>query len=216
MADGVPAPLRGRQGEARRNDERILRAAREVFVEEGFGAPISRIAERAGVGVASLYARYRSKDELAYQMVLAGMNDVIAEAQAALDQPDAWEAFAEFMRRCTALGTGALVRFVASVPGTDELHAVSRRGYDAVEALLDRTKRRGGLRQEVTAAEIILLLALLRVPHPSDPARTPRLRQRYLALLLSGLRAADDTPLPGPPLTWTDMERRLAVNRKSG
>lgn len=216
MAEVADPPLRGRQGEARRNDERILRAAREVFVEEGLGAPISRIAQRAGVGVATLYARYPSKDQLAYQMVLAGMKDVIAEAEAALDQPDAWEAFAEFMRRCTALGAGALVRFVPSVPGTDELHAVSRRGYDALEALLDQTKQRGGLRQEVTAGEVVLLLALLRFSHPSDPARTPQLRQRYLALILAGLRATDDVPLPGAPLTWTDMERRLAVNRKSG
>jgi AcrR family transcriptional regulator len=210
VVDASHGPLRGRQSEARRNDDRILRAAREVFAEDGYGAPVSRIAQRAGVGVATLYGRYRSKDELAEQMVLAGMTDIIGEAQASLDQPDAWEGFARFMRRCTDAGAGALVRFARTVPSTDELQAMSGRVHDSLEALLNQTRQRGGLRPEVTAAEILVLLAALRIKHPSDPARTPQLRQRYLALLLAGLRATDATPLPGPPLTWTDIERGQA------
>jgi hypothetical protein len=58
----MPAPLSGRQAEARRNDRLILEGAREVFVEDP-DAPISAVAERAGVGIGTLYRRYASKEE---------------------------------------------------------------------------------------------------------------------------------------------------------
>jgi AcrR family transcriptional regulator len=60
----TPAPpLRGRRAEAARNDQRILDAAREVFVADP-GAPIAAVAKRAGVGIGALYRRYASKEEL--------------------------------------------------------------------------------------------------------------------------------------------------------
>jgi AcrR family transcriptional regulator len=63
LPETMPAPLSGRQAEARRNDRLILEAAREVFVEDT-DAPISAVAERAGVGIGALYRRYASKEEL--------------------------------------------------------------------------------------------------------------------------------------------------------
>jgi hypothetical protein len=62
-SETMSAPLSGRQAEARRNDGLILEAAREVFVEDP-DAPISAVAERAGVGIGALYRRYASKEEL--------------------------------------------------------------------------------------------------------------------------------------------------------
>ena len=55
-------PLSGRRAEAARNDRKILEAAREVFVADP-EAPISKVAERAGVGISALYRRYASKEE---------------------------------------------------------------------------------------------------------------------------------------------------------
>ena len=56
-------PLSGRRAEAARNDGVILRAAREVFLDDP-SAPIAAVAERAGVGIGALYRRYPSKDAL--------------------------------------------------------------------------------------------------------------------------------------------------------
>ena len=55
--------MNGRRAEAARNDELILAAAREVFIDHP-SAPISTVAARAGVGIGALYRRYESKEEL--------------------------------------------------------------------------------------------------------------------------------------------------------
>ena len=55
--------MSGRQAEAARNDQRILEAARAVSLADP-GAPVSAVAERAGVGIGGLYRRYRSKEDL--------------------------------------------------------------------------------------------------------------------------------------------------------
>src|SRR5919201_1744881 len=60
----MPAPaLSGRRDQAARNDRRILEAAREVFLADP-DAPISAVAQHAGVGIGALYRRHASKDEL--------------------------------------------------------------------------------------------------------------------------------------------------------
>src|SRR5215208_6631781 len=95
----TPAPLSGRRAEAARNDQRILDAAREVFVADP-GSPIAAVAKRAGVGIGALYRRYASKEELLQRLSAEGLQQYIAEAQAALaDEGDPWGAFTGFMRR---------------------------------------------------------------------------------------------------------------------
>src|SRR5919107_4104663 len=93
----TPTPLSGRRAEAARNDQRILDAAREVFVADP-DAPIAAVAKRAGVGIGALYRRYASKEELLRRLCAEGLQRYIAEAEAALaDQGDPWAAFADFM-----------------------------------------------------------------------------------------------------------------------
>src|SRR3954447_25325194 len=79
-APGEPAahPLSGRRAQAARNDERILEAAREVFLADP-GAPISAVAERAGVGIGALYRRHASKDELLQRLAADGMERYLVE-----------------------------------------------------------------------------------------------------------------------------------------
>ena len=64
--------LSGRQAQAARNDEVILAAARAVFVADP-SAPISAVAERAGVGISALYRRYASKEELLRKLCSDGL-----------------------------------------------------------------------------------------------------------------------------------------------
>src|SRR5687768_2098567 len=95
----MSAPLSGRRAQAARNDQRILEAARAVFVGDP-DAPISAVADRAGVGIGALYRRYPSKEELLRRLCGDGLRRYIDEAQAALaDDGDTWVAFVEFVRR---------------------------------------------------------------------------------------------------------------------
>jgi AcrR family transcriptional regulator len=201
--------LPGRQTEAARNDRRILQAARDVFTADP-NAPISAVAERAGVGISALYRRYRSKEELLQQLSLDGLRRYIAEVETALaDEGDPWQVFSTFMRRAVDADTNSLTLHLAGTFTPTEEHW--RDGELSAELntrLLNRTKQAGVLRQEITVGDLSLIFEQLAAIKIADPERTRRLRQRYLALLLDALRDTSAAPLPGPPPSWDEIRRR--------
>ena len=203
--------LPGRQQEAARNDRLSLEADRAVFTADP-GAPISAVAERAGVGISALYRRYRSKEELLQQLSLDGLRRYIAEVEAALAaHGDPWEAFAAFMRRAVDADTNSLTLHLAGTFTPTEAHW--RDGEKSVQLntrLLNRTKEAGVLRQEIEVGDLSLMFEQLAAIKVEDPERTRQLRQRYLALLLDALRDTAGAPLPGPPPSWEEISRRWA------
>jgi AcrR family transcriptional regulator len=205
----APRPLSGRGAQAARNDERILAAAREVFLADP-GAPISAVAERAGVGIGALYRRYASKDELLQRLAADGMDRYLAEVRAALaDAGDPWISFTRFMRRCVDIGAGALThRLAGSFTSTEELQRQGREIYQATEELLDRTKESGALRPDVEVGDLSLLLEQLQGIRIGDRVRASQLKHRYLAVILDGLHLADAPQLPSTPPTWQETSGR--------
>ena len=201
-------PLSGRRAQAARNDQRILEAARAVFTADP-EAPIAAVAARAGVGIAALYRRYRSKEELLQRLALDGLRGYIAETEAALaDDADPWDAFASFLRRSLDSGAGSLtVRLAGAFTPTQELQRAGRDAHAATQRLLDRAKAAGALHPDITVGDISLLLEQLQAVQVADPDRTRQLRHRYLALLLDGLHRPA-TPLPGPAPSWEEISRR--------
>src|SRR5215216_3274357 len=204
-----PSRLPGRQSEAVRNDRRILEAAREVFTADP-NAPVSAVAERAGVGISAVYRRYRSKEELLQQLSLDGLRRYIAEVESALaDDGDPWEAFAAFMRRAVDADTSSLTLHLAGTFTPTEAHW--RDGETAFQLnvrLLNRTKAAGVLRREIDVGDLSLLFEQLAAIKVGDPDRTRQLRRRYLELLLDALRDNSAAPLPGPSPTWEEISRR--------
>jgi AcrR family transcriptional regulator len=201
--------LSGRRAQAARNNEQILRAAREVFTTDP-QAPIAAVARRAGVGISALYRRYRSKDELLQLLALDGLKRYIAEVEAALsDSRDPWMAFARFMERALDAGTGSITaRFNAGFPTTKEMHALGRKAADLTGRLLDRVKRAGQLRRDINVSDIALVFEQLQSVEVAPPKRKRQLRQRYLALVLDALRQAGASPLPGPAPRWDEISGR--------
>ena len=202
-------PLSGRRGQAARNDEVILQAAREVFLADA-KAPIAAVAERAGVGISALYRRYRSKDALLQRLCLDGLQRYIAEAEDALaDDGDPWTAVTHFMRSCLDAGTGALtLRFAGRFTATEELQRAGRTAHDTTQRILERTKAAGALRADIEVGDISLLFEQLQAVQVGDPHRTSQLRHRYLTLLLDALHAPSASLLPGPPPSWDENSRR--------
>ena len=205
----VSAPLSGRQAEARRNDRLILEAAREVFVEDP-EAPISGVAERAGVGIGALYRRYASKEDLLRQLCSGGLRRYIAEAEAALaDEDDPWAAFADFMCRIVDADTHSLtLRLAGTFTPTEELYRDSRKAQELNLRLFERTKTAGAIRPDVVVDDLSLLFEQVAAVRIGDEERTHQLRRRYLALLLDALRVPLGSPLPGPPPSWGEISRR--------
>jgi AcrR family transcriptional regulator len=193
-------PLSGRRREAARNDVEILAAAQEVFMADP-SAPISAVAARAGVGISALYRRYASKDDLLRELARDGLVRYVTELERALaDDRDPWTAYTDCLTRILDGGSQTLAQRLAGtftpIPGLTEL---AGRAGQLATSVHERAQRAGVLREDVTPADVVLLLETLSlVTVPSDDGGHA-LRRRYLSLLLQALHAPGGGPLPGPP-----------------
>jgi AcrR family transcriptional regulator len=202
-------PLSGRRAQAARNDRLILEAARAVFVADP-EAPISAVAERAGVGISALYRRYASKDDLLRHLCLDGLHRYIAAVEAAVaDEGDPWAAFATFMRRVVEADTPSLtLRLAGTFTPNEELYRDAARAEELNVRLVGRTKAAGALRPDVEVDDLGLVLEQLAAIRVASQERTMQLRRRYLALFLDALHLPSADPLPGPPPTWDEFQER--------
>ncbi|MEV6209163.1 helix-turn-helix domain-containing protein [Kitasatospora sp. NPDC051914] len=185
LAAGGPAAS-GRPGrlrvDARRNLESVLRAARQVFGELGYDAPMEEVARRAGVGVGTVYRRFPSKEVLVRRIAAEEVAWLTAQARESLyGGGTAWESLAEFLGRAVASGAGRLLppeafRYAVelgrvpgqrgSEAGPEVLGAEDRAAADAdprlllqlVAALVARAASAGELRAGVTVSDVVLVL----------------------------------------------------------
>ncbi|MFE9427829.1 TetR/AcrR family transcriptional regulator [Kitasatospora sp. NPDC006697] len=96
--------------DARRNLESVLRAAREVFGELGYDAPMEEVARRAGVGVGTVYRRFPSKEVLVQRIAAEEVAWLTARAREALYGPAGpWEALAGYLANAVGTGAGRLL-----------------------------------------------------------------------------------------------------------
>jgi AcrR family transcriptional regulator len=208
-----PSPgLSGRKAQATRNDATILAAAAKVFLADP-QAPISRVAQEAGVGISALYHRYASKEALLRRLCFDGLERYIAEAEVALsDDRDPWTVYSSFMQRIVDADTHSIVLRLAGTfkPGK-KLFVRAAKAQELNIRIFDRAKAAGVFRADIEVVDIALLFEQLAAIRIGDPARTRDLRQRYLALVFDGLRAHRATPLPGPAPTWNEVNGRWKV-----
>ena len=195
------APLRGRAREAQSNDEAILRAAREVFSEWGWGAPMSEIAARAGAGVASIYRRYPSKVELVNAIRVLSLEEIcaLAETTALREGADAGAPAGEraqpqsvvgaFLRRHVLEAPGSrMPTFGQHVDSTPEIDRLSDRLHAALAELVRIDRERGVIPADFGPADVMLTITHLRPVYAVPRARANELHLRHLDLVLAGLR----------------------------
>ena len=202
--------MRGRQAEAARNHERLMRAAREVLAATP-DAPMAQVASRAGVGVATLYRRYASREALVAETWLESVREVEAQARVALDRARMfpWGAFVGFMTASVASGMGALAAALAEAGApAEDLVAAERSMGAAIGELLGVAQSAGAVRPDVSVEDIRLLFEQLHAVRATDAAREATLRRRYLELVLQALRAPGAAPLPGPAPEAAELHGR--------
>ena len=207
-----PHPGRGRQAEARRNDLAVLDAARDVFTAHGADAPISAVAERAGVGMGTLYRRYGSKTELMQRLCVLAMEQALDAADEALSADDPWAGLTGYIRSCIEARSGALASLAGQIEVTPEMRSTASRGMTRMAEIVARAHRDGSLRPDVTALDVTWLIEQFsrRPPDPVDPEEERNVRARLLAIAVDGLRAGAGQALPGRP-----PSRERYVNRWS-
>jgi AcrR family transcriptional regulator len=204
------APMSGRRAQAARNDQVILDAARAVFVADPT-APISAVAEHAGVGISALYRRYAGKEDLLRHLNLDGLhryNTVAENALAALDAgTDAWTAFAAFMAGIVEQDTHSLtLKLAGTFTPTPELREPADHAQRLNEQLFHKVRQAGAIRADLDLNDLSYIFEQIASIRAGDPERTRQLRRRYLALHLDALRPAAQTePLPGPPPRWQEI-----------
>ncbi|WP_081239786.1 TetR/AcrR family transcriptional regulator [Streptomyces viridosporus] len=215
-ADGArTTPLRV---DAQRNLEHVLRAAREVFGELGYGAPMEDVARRARVGVGTVYRRFPSKDVLVRRIAEEETSRLTDQARAALGQEDEpWSALSRFLRTSVASGAGRLLppqvlrvgvaeehahvpqqrtqpaagelRLVSEEPAaTDPGDTGTARLLDVVGRLVERARAAGELRPDVSVSDVLLVIATA-APSLPDAAQQAAASARLLDILLEGLRS---------------------------
>ncbi|WP_435799357.1 TetR/AcrR family transcriptional regulator [Streptomyces parvus] len=153
-AAGAPrsAPLRV---DAQRNLEHVLRAAREVFGELGYGAPMEDVARRARVGVGTVYRRFPSKDVLVRRIAEEETARLTEQARTALGQEEKpWAALSRFLRTSVASGAGRLLPPQVLRVGVDgeEQPGVPAATPEAVDETRVPQQRQGVGQEEVQGA----------------------------------------------------------------
>lgn len=189
------------RADAARRREALILAARDVLAERGHDAPLDAIAERAGVGIATLYRNFPTRDDLAHAVARRTLIEAGAAADHALAAmaSDPERAWTEFVDTAVRLRLGALipaliVESYRELPG-DVLEI--REGTKArVTELVHAAQRAGLVRDDVQPIEVIMAVARLTRPHVRfvDDV-VPGLVPRMIAIYLAGLRP-DGRPLP--------------------
>jgi AcrR family transcriptional regulator len=208
--DLSPQSAYGRQAEARRNDLAVLEAARDVFTAQGAGAPVSAVAQRAGVGMGTLYRRYGSKTELLQRLCLLAMEQALDAAAVALRAADPWAGLAGYITACVELRSGALAALAGQIETTGPMRDTARRSQERAAEIVGRAQASGQLRPDVTALDITWLIEQFsrRAPAPLDSGQERSVRARLVAIALDGLRAPGPVALPGPAPSRAHYEKR--------
>jgi AcrR family transcriptional regulator len=200
------------RADASRNRERIVAAAREVFVEDGAEASIDEIARRAGVGNATVYRHFADRRELIRQVTLEVMDRILGRAETALvEAPDAYEALRRFVHGAADERIGALCPLLSAAGGSKAAaeFAEKRGRLEAVlEDMMERGRRDGLLRPDAGVGDIMVALAQLTRPLPGTACLAiDRFAHRHLELFLDGLGAPARSELQGNAATFEDLRR---------
>jgi AcrR family transcriptional regulator len=194
MVDGalVEEPgCRPMRADALRNRQRILEAAEEIFAREGISVPVDVVAERACVGVGTLYRHFPTKEALFEAIVLTKLNDLI-EATEVEEHGDATEVFFEFLlKMADQVSLKHDIYDAMSAAGID----LKSRCSDTVQKLelgLDKLRQRavesGGVRDDVSTQEVVGLVigACLVAERPGMAKLSSR---QMVGVVCDGLRA---------------------------
>lgn len=196
VTDHVPHKLRS---DARDNRDRILDAARELFSADGLDVPMREIARRAGVGPATLYRRFPTKQGLVAEAFAEQLRACRAIVDEGCADPDPWRGLCRVIEKICELHArdrGFTQAFLSTLPGAPD---VAGREYTvrAVAGLADRAKEAGRLRSDFVLDDLILVLMANKGIHAASSTTQVMASRRFAGLVIQAFEACPrHTPLP--------------------
>jgi AcrR family transcriptional regulator len=194
VVEGAGAPAEGEvarplRADAQRNRARILEAAESVFANEGIEAPVDVIAEKAGVGVGTLYRHFPNKERLCEAILLERLTALAADARALAGADNPAEALFGYLEHFVAVGcakrdlivvvSGSGLEFEATMsPLKEELR-------EAIGVLLARAQAAGAVRPDVTA-DVVMTLTMATCQASAHQGAAPT--ADVLSVVFDGLR----------------------------
>jgi AcrR family transcriptional regulator len=212
MAVSNATPLRA---DAQRNLERILEAARAAFAERGLDVGVEEIARRAGVGKATFFRRFPTKDALVLAVLEGFVEEIEAAADDAAKAADPLDGLREFLlhhmtlqANNTAFFDAVSARFTGENPPVE----LTDRMLDAIARVLEPALAAGVLRDGVEPGDLSTVAKMLGAAiRPMPGVLLPEAAwPRYLEVVLSGLRAGQG-PLPGVAADPCTMVREVSA-----
>lgn len=199
VTDRLPHTLRS---DARDNRDRILEAARAVFAAEGLDVPMREIARRAGVGPATLYRRFPTKELLVTEAFAEQMSACHAIVDEGLADPDPWRGFCLVIERICELHArdwGFTTAFMSTFPHAMDFTADREYALRAIAEMARRAKEAGRLRPDFVIDDVILILIANNGIHATSPAARVAASRRFAALAIQAFHASPEAP-PLPPV----------------
>ncbi|MDQ2622356.1 MAG: TetR/AcrR family transcriptional regulator [Actinomycetota bacterium] len=180
-----------RRADARRNRERVITAAAEVFAEQGIEAGIPEVAERAGVGKGTVYRNFETKEDLVaavqVERIRAWRKRLCEEAETG----DPWSVLTAYLfRAATRLATDRSTDLSAGRVSTNPALLKERAELNReIDSLLDLAKAQGKVRSDVTSADIRVLFGGISRILNDDGVKDPETWRRYAGMVVDSLRA---------------------------
>lgn len=225
MTSTTDSPSRPLRRDAARNRAALLDAGREVFAARGLDATLDEVAHHAGVGVGTAYRHFANKQELAAAIFSDDLDQLVESARAALEMDDPWEALVSFVQTTVArhakdrglyeimTATGTPSELPVHVHG--KVETMREALLAPVTELVEHAKAAGCLRADAAPTDVAALLLMMGSTYATSEAVGRPVWQRYLWLLLDGLRATGCPALPVKALEVSELDAAFAAAKKS-
>jgi AcrR family transcriptional regulator len=192
MAARETAAPRRERADARRNRERVLLAARDVFAAAGPDASLEEIARRAEVGIGTLYRHFPTRQALIEAVFSDSVTQLCDQADVLLDDETPFEALRTWLRAQLAhaatygsLAASAMLTSLDHADGATSCEAMRR----SADSLLCRAQAAGEVRTDVNSDDVMRLIGAIALAADDSPDGIER-AERLFTLMMDGLRAS--------------------------
>jgi AcrR family transcriptional regulator len=177
-----------KRADARRNYDKLLATAAEVFTERGGDASLEDIARRAGVGIGTLYRHFPTRQAL-LEAVYVGEVEEISRKAADFADLEPWDALSAWLREYARFAVTKKVvsnALLATMDNDAPVFATCRESLTvAGESLLGRAQAAGAVRADAQLLDVLRMVGGIATIATADHDQV----ERILDMALDGLRA---------------------------